>query len=711
MKVFSLGLLRSTVFHRLQLVVPVEVRTRLDALSFGGANETTAEIQPLASWLSQQARGIVGLTMRVQPVLACPSHRLPLDMSLFELTLHPGAHLAVGIAAALELISRARLALHREDVCAVGSPADIAQHAPDFAGSADLLPTLAASLHVHPIYLMSLDHALEEAFGAHYARLLHAALEILLIEDHDRLRGRSVEAYRHLKRTVRENAAAFDAVRSMHDKSFDDTPAFVRAGVRLLELKALLTSSEATGAHDLAQLIEEAEHQCADFPVLLAQELYVDLARYLQDLRAFELAHHVLQQMDQLKERLGVLGLDDAIFFIAQARRGRACYYSGDFHAALQAYQETFEVLDNLGKLADTTQESYKLTWADLLNLAGKVFTDILDFPVALRLLAEAYSLRRAYRADHALSATLGAIAEVLARLGLYREALGLYGQDLDICEAKERLRVQNYMAVLTLLVDGATEADHAKTTLAQTLQSYEQEGSFAQASYSAMGLAMCAAVQGDTQALQRLYETWKGVGESMPCGMITLLTGVVAGLQYDWEEARQRITEAAEGFAHDSFPLEAAAAWLEQAVVCGTAAHWQEQTNASAVTRRLLVGGDPRSIVRFQAKQQTLAALENAENLVREFAEHYANCRRVFPYATRDVERWLTRLIEDGVMPESLSARLAGRQELLTRVLRDITQVRAAWQDEGQLDMLKLRASQRSLNFLFHVVTLIQLV
>lgn len=621
MKVLSLGTLRSKLVSDLVISLPMECFVRAGGVTLGADPAS-----PLDALLAETIGAPVRVDFDASLLPLSPQFRGDIAQRYFEAVPESEAMAALPVAVVEWLLRQAGVSDEGAPDTLVVGESGAGRHLPSApAASREEVEALALSLGTTLVTAeagaSSLDRLLESVFGPNYRLLILRAFQVLLVTCSTRLSGDAVEAYRKLEKHLIAGDNFDRACREL-EGILGEAPSFIKFGVRLLRWRADLSGRGQANALSVLSSLDRdiSQPDEREYSVLLGQ-FYVDLARYLQDIRGIELTDAVLSRINKLDPPLADTPARPGLVFLVEHRVGRSYYLRGEFREALRSYQSALDALARLDR-ADgfaSAGEQVRLTRAEVLNSIGKVLTDLLSLRSAAACFAEAARLRLVLNARHAQAATIGSLAEVLARLGQYSEAESLYKKDLEACEEKDKLRVRNYLSVLKALSPDTANAEDAAKEFESVKRRYTLERDFAQASYAAVGRIMCAFRLSQPEAVDILWDEWGGLGESLPRGFITFIYGVVKGCRGDWGEATRLIREAAFILRSDAYVLEAAAALLELPAMAyahiseekgepGTPAH--ESLTEAAARATLLKAG--RLIQEFYAKRQGALAAFN---------------------------------------------------------------------------------------------------
>jgi tetratricopeptide (TPR) repeat protein len=691
MRVLSLGKLQSQLISDLLVEIPVELEVRLRRIIVGETGTTAID-----DWLST----VVGGPMRLEFDLAV----LPLPynfrteeakrLSRAETTDLTAAAVPIAVCEQLIKVANVKKTASRDVMISgrqQGEDYVLTTSGRDWDSVKELARELNASLIGDADRTLAITTLMGHAFAGQQKKLVLTSLQVLLLTGDQRLRGDAVESYHKLNGRL-ISGGDFQGLLNNVKQSIIRAPEFLRVAVDLLKWHADLSRSKTNDAPTVIELLDEdiIDRYSSKYPVLFAQ-FYIDLTRYLQDIRGIDLSNEILARLASIRSHFSDLGLEPDLLFLADHRIGRSHYLRGQFVEALKCYQSAigtlarFQQSDKKAPLA----ASLRLTTAEILNSAGKVFNDLFDFKRAMELFDEAVSLRQLLDANPAQAATLGSIAETLERLGHYEQAQALFKRDLAWCEEKDQLRVRNYIAMLMTL-GKREEIAKARVEFEVVYEHYRKDRDFGQASYSAVGLAMCAYRESNLVRLEELWREWRGLGEGLPRGFITFLYGVARRGESDWDTAIEHIRRSAETFKSEGYLVEAAAAYLELMVIACIG----KQFRQSAVSGDV----DPSIVPRFLPSDFAREGLTAAIELIDQFQILQERSRELFKETPRGRAR-------GDSLPEAQGLEFPDGHSVIQDIRTQLEGLRKTIELPETLDVAKVRQLQRQLHFWFDIL------
>lgn len=688
MRVLSLGTLQSRLLKQLSVNIPVEVSAQVSRITFGERGCTGFE-----QWLAEITGAPVKLDIEifVKP--------LPNDFrnsDFFEVKPVQVTEAAIP-AAILGAMTRTAGVSNpvSVDVMITGyETADkylLATAPNEWTDVSKIAQEVGATFLGPEGTSLSVGSLLHSAFSGKQETLALAALEVMLATRDRRLQGQAIESCQKLNDRL-ISGAGFDDLSTNLQKQIDRFPEFLRFMFDLVRFQADLSKSQSTDASMVLALFDEAvlETYGVKYPIILAQ-FYIDFARYFQDIRGIELADKIFSRLSSLKPMLDEVGLESDLLFLADHRIGRSQYLRGNFVEALRHYRNALQSLNRLdsGPTNVVVPEIVRLTKAEILNSAGKAFNDLLDLQRAIELFKEAVTLRRFLDANTAKAATFGSIAETLERADHYQPAKICFEKDLALCEPKDKLRVQSYLALLKIL-GNPPDVIEAEKEFEALYAEYKKHEDLAQASYGAVGLAMCAFRQSDSKRIEEIWKEWNGKGEALPRGFISFLNGVLRAREWMWDEAIEHIRRSASIFSSDGYLLEAAAASLELLVVAMQAKQIKETAKHQEV--------DASTVPRFVPSVLAQEGLTETVNFIERFQPQQEQARGI---------QWpATSIVLEEPFPELEGLQFLDSAELMAMIQQHLDEIKPGTESPETLNVTVIRQIQRQLHFWFDILS-----
>jgi tetratricopeptide (TPR) repeat protein len=352
---------------------------------------------------------------------------------------------------------------------------------------------------VRPVH--ELRDLLQVALGEDPEGQMRLMIEWLLLFDSE-IQGTEAKLWREAERRAAENLASLGVWFEEIGRRLPQSQVIQAALTALTSLRRFQTGKDKDGkeVEERIRSLEKTKY------LLTAIWLLTRWAFLLREQRRRKKADQCLARADATQRQLRL----KAPVPILLHQQGRVLYYQAKFAEALQKHWHGYNFVTQSSGREDLL--------ADFYNAAGKCFTDIYQFAMALELFERACDIRQNLKEDDKLAGTYGSIAEVYWRLGDLNQAQRFYSKDLELAQRvdesrqdrREEMRVKNYLANILFAKE---EWKRARELYQETETYYRmqyQKGNSQELGnlvYSVEGLARVAAAEGNRDEVQRLVD------------------------------------------------------------------------------------------------------------------------------------------------------------------------------------------------------------